>query len=201
MNAQNCIKELKQKLMEKLDIMECFAEDRMFFIQHSKNKMLVGVEMFDYSAQDKYFYLYDSQDILNADVDDFYQPVAMIKFMPNQNSKDEMFIRRLEFINDDCRGKGYASCLMKVFESYCAKNGYKTISGELIPLHDIPENIVENYYVKNGFDILQPSGQKLIDKKVEKPVQATVEGVTFVENEYYTKQTKTQQKQENINTL
>lgn len=200
MNAQNCIKELKQKLMEKLDIMECFAEDRMFFIKHSKNKMLVGVEMFDYSAQDKYFYLYDSQDILNTDIDNFYQPVAMIKFMPNQYSKDEMFIRRLEFINDDYRGKGYASCLMKVFESYCEKNGYKIIGGELIPLHDIPENIVENYYVKNGFDILQSNGQKLIYKKVEKPIQATVEGVTFVENEYYTKQIKSQQP-ENINSL
>ena len=170
--------------MEKLDIMDCFAEDRLFFMQHSKDKMLVGVEQFDYANQDKYFFLYDSAEILNSQ-DDFYGPVAMIKFMPNQNNKDEMFIRRLEFINDNCRGKGYASCLIKLFEAYCEKNNYKNISGEMIPLHGVPEDVVENYYVKNGFTISQSDGQKMIDKKVQKPIQATIEGVTFVENSHY----------------
>ena len=184
MNTQQCIKEIKQKLMKKFDIDDCFAKDKLFFMQHSKNKMLVGVEQSDYSIQDKYFFLFDSAQILNSQ-DDFYGPVAMIKFMPNQKKKGEMFIRRLEFINDSCRGKGYASCLIKLFESYCQKNDYKNISGEMIPLHDVSEDVVENYYRRNGFDIVQQDGQKMIDKKVEKPVQTTIEGVTLVKNEHY----------------
>lgn len=183
MSLKNDIKQCKTKLMEKLDILDCFAEDRLFFIEHSKGKVLVGVEQFDYSNQDKYFFLYDGADILNSE-DDFYGPVAMIKFMPNQNNNNEMFIRRLEFINDNCRGKGYASCLIKLFEAYCHKNGYKNMGGEMIPLHDVPEQVVENYYKKNGFTITAPQGQKLIDKKIEKPLQMLVDGVTLIDNPY-----------------
>ena len=72
-----------------------------------------------------------------------------------------------------------------MFESYCQKNDYKNISGEMIPLHDVSEDVVENYYRRNGFDIVQQDGQKMIDKKVEKPVQTTIEGVTLVKNEHY----------------
>lgn len=196
MNVQQYIKQLKQRLMQKLDIKDCFAEDRLFFMQHSKDKILVGVEQFNCASQDKYFFLFDSTEILNSK-DDCYGPVAMIKFMPNQKNKNDMFIRRLEFINDSCRGKGYASCMMKLFESYCSKNKYNAISGEFLPLHNVTEEVVENYYKRNGFKITKQGEQKMIYKVVKQPVQTMVSGVTLVKNDYLQAQ-KNMQKDNNL---
>lgn len=187
MDLTKCVKDFKERLMYKLDIGECFAEDRMFFMQYSKDKVLAGVEFYDSSMQDKLFFLYDSQDVLSKDEDDFIQPVAMIKYMPHENDKSDMFIRRLEFINDAYRGKGYASCFIKLFEAYCNKNKFNSLSGELIPLHNVPEEIVQGYYEKNGFTVTAPNGQKLINKPVEKQEQEIVEGVVLVKNDHYQK--------------
>lgn len=194
MNAQQCIKQLKQKLMQKLNIEDCFAEDRLFFIQHSKDKMLVGVEFYDACKSDKYFLLYDSQDILSGQ--DF-NVLANINFMPNQNKQNEMYIRRLEFLDDSNRNKGYASCMMKLFESYCSKNKYNAISGEFLPLHNATEEVVENYYKRNGFEITKQGNQKMIYKVVKQPVQTIVGGVTLVKNDYLQAQ-KNMQKDNNL---
>ena len=68
----------------------------------------------------------------------------------------------------------------------------------MIPLHDVPEDVVENYYRRNGFDITEQNGQKMIDKNVEKPVHAMVEGVTLVENSYYNSKKQTEEQEQTL---
>ena len=100
-------------------------------------------------------------------VDDWNaSPIAQIKFLDNN---DRFYLRRLEFIDNSYKGKGYASDFMKGLEKYCIKNNYKTIAGEMIPLHNESEEYVQKFYEKNGFKIIaDEQGQKYINKEINK---------------------------------
>ena len=133
------------------------------------------------------FYLFDANTI-----DDLYNsPIAQIKFM--DDDKTDMFIRRLEFIDNNFKGKGYASALIKCFELYSQNNNYKNIVGELVPLHNEPAEKVTKYYLKNGFEIkTDQNNEPHIFKKIKNINTKIVEGVQIIDNDAFAKQEEMQ---------
>lgn len=170
----NKIKTIKQKIMDRFDLIESQASNNLVFFEHG-NKILVGMFLYNYASSEQNYYLYDGDKL-----DEFTAGlIAQIKCLPE--NKPTMFIRRLEFADNSYKGKGYASALIQCFEHYCAKNGFTTITGEFIPLHNEPEQKVAAYYRKNGYDIIKDQqGQNHIYKKIKIYKPNAVSGCDFI---------------------
>ena len=170
------IEKIKLKYMDKYGLSEEQANDKLVFCKHN-NKLLVGMAFCDKSVQDQNFYLFEADQ-----VDCLYNtPIAQIKFL--DDNKPTMFIRRLEFVNDKYKGKGYATSLIKCFEAYCKNNGLEQLTGELIPLHGEQPNKVEKFYLKNGYKIsLDQNNQKHISKSIKNLEVVKLGKVRFVDN-------------------
>lgn len=152
--------ETREKYKERYDLTDAQADDLIIF-EHN-NKLLVGMAFCDRMLQDQNFYLFDADTITELN----NMPIAQIKFLENQ--KPIMFIRRLEFVDNSFKGKGYATALLKSFEEYCRQNGYTCITGEFVPLHNEDERKVAKFYDKNGYHFCcDEQGQPHIIKKLE----------------------------------
>lgn len=155
------LEKVRKKYMEKFGFTEDMANDRIFFISHNNEKLLALIEFYNYMSNDKNLYLFDCDKVEDWNS----SPIAQIKFL---DRKDEFYLRRLEYIDNNYRGKGYATDFMKGLEKYCKRNDYKTITGELIPLHGENEEYVQKFYERNGFEItIDEQNQKHINKVIK----------------------------------
>jgi hypothetical protein len=165
----------KQKYMDRYDLTENQAKQKMMFFYDDKKELFVAMEFSNYHFQDKNFYLFKANNIDNFS----NEPIAQIKFMKQKN--DELFIRRLEFINNNYKGKGYASAFIKCFEHFAEKENCKTITGELVPLHNETEQKVKNFYLRNGFVITQNSAEpSKLCKSVEEVEKHLAQGIDII---------------------
>ena len=156
-----------ESIKSKYDLIDIELEQKLVLHKQPNGKILAGITFYN-DLQDKCFYLFDIKDNGTSEEYEFI-PVAQIKFLLYKN--DTVFIRRLEFINQDYKGKGYASCLISFFEEYCYRHNYQLITGELIPLHNEPFENVKKFYTRNGYKISTINGQNMISKVVEQTEQ------------------------------
>ncbi|MBQ0017265.1 MAG: GNAT family N-acetyltransferase, partial [Clostridiales bacterium] len=109
------------------------------------------------------FYIFDSKTCNELE----NRPIAQIKYIPNLLNDKQMFIRRLEFINNDYSKKGIASLMLKCFEEFCKNNGFTSITGEFDPLHNVSPVVVEKFYRRNGYNIVNGKDNKpMIEKNI-----------------------------------
>ena len=151
-----------ENIKEKYGLIDLEIEQNLVLHKNKNGEILAGL-MLNNFLQDKCFYLFKVE-LEKENIDEQFSLISQIKFFSDKNS---IFIRRLEFTDQNNKGKGYASQMIKFFEEYCNKNDYKSIYGELIPLHNESLEKVENYYLRNGYTISTENGQKMISKSLE----------------------------------
>ncbi len=157
-----------KNIKEKYGLIDLEIERNLILHKNKNGEILAGL-MLNNFLQDKCFYLFKVE-LNKENIDEQFSLISQIKFFSN---KDSIFIRRLEFTDQNNKGKGYASQMIKYFEEYCDKNDYKSIYGELIPLHNESLEKVEKYYLRNGYKISTENGQKMINKTLE-PIQENI---------------------------
>lgn len=153
---------LKKFYMEKYDMSSIDAKYNMFFDKIHHNQV-VGIKLSNTIA-DSNFYLFDCKDKDSLNMN----PIAQIKFQLLEDGT--VFIRRLEFINNNYKGKGYASKLISLFEKFCIKNGYEKILGEFDPLHGESEETVKNFYLRNNYEFKNISNKLHIYKLLKQNI-------------------------------
>ena len=155
---KNKLDKIKQEYKNRYNLSQDEIENNLIFAKTKDEKIVVGMPFFNQS-QDNSFYLFDGEKYMDL----YNEPIAQIKFFLDKDNKSA-YIRRLEFVNNNYKGKGYATMLMKCFEKYCQKNNIFSLEGEFIPLHNESPEKVRKYYKRNGFSFKKVNGQEYISK-------------------------------------
>lgn len=158
---ENKLGKIKQEYANRYSLSQDEVENYLVFAKTKEGKIVVGMPFFNQS-QDNSFYLFDGEKYMDL----YNEPIAQIKFFLDKDNKSA-YIRRLEFVNNNYKGKGYATMLMKCFEKYCQKNNIFSLEGEFIPLHNESPEKVRNYYKRNGFSFKKVNGQEYISKTLQ----------------------------------
>ena len=146
-----------EKLIEKFIVQfgldKNFVDSNLVCVKHKNGENLLIHDNFD--SQSLFLYHYDEKK-------DMFSPIMQIKYIDRKLDKKEkeLYIRRLEFIDNNFKGKGYASTFMKGLTRYCIVNNIDYITGEFEPLHNEPVKKVRDFYIRNGFAIYTPKGDK-----------------------------------------
>ena len=156
------MKKIKQIYKDKFNFSDIAADYKIFF-DSVDTINLAGVHLYS-DLNDNNFYLFDCKDAERWDA----SPIAQIKFQFADNNT--IFIRRLEFINNQYKGKGVASKFIKMFENFCTKNGYANIFGEFDPLHGESEEKVKNFYLRNNYEFKTISNKLHIYKLLKQDI-------------------------------